>query len=171
MDRRVLLAGFGVALAGCRPEDVHLPSVVLQPVSGLKTVAGRAVPGVSTEVIGSRPLVINFWGTWCPYCRAEHAALADLASDTRFVFVGVAIRDSDADVAAYLGAHGNPYAAVSVDHTLALAKPLGQRGVPTKMAFGGDRRVAATLIGPATDARVRDRLGAIVTQLSAARAG
>jgi thiol-disulfide isomerase/thioredoxin len=52
------------------------------------------------EKYRGKPLVVNFWATWCEPCRTEYPMLVDLAKEYRpkgVVFVGVSF-DQDADL-------------------------------------------------------------------------
>jgi len=45
---------------------------------------------------GKKPVVLNFWASWCPPCREEAPALSKIAKDLgdRVEFIGVAVNDS-----------------------------------------------------------------------------
>ncbi len=58
----------------------------------------------SNEWIGKQPVVINFWGTWCPPCRREIPDLIRLYDEYRYQGVeilGVAIKDNAQQVTGY----------------------------------------------------------------------
>ena len=48
----------------------------LAPAFSLPTLSGNSV---SLTSLRGRVVVVNFWATWCPPCRAELPALADFA--------------------------------------------------------------------------------------------
>jgi cytochrome c biogenesis protein CcmG/thiol:disulfide interchange protein DsbE len=52
-----------------------------------------------------QPVVLNFWGSWCPPCRAEFPALQAVFDEYRadgLVVFGVDVQDSEADAKAFL---------------------------------------------------------------------
>ncbi|MDZ4724079.1 MAG: TlpA disulfide reductase family protein [candidate division Zixibacteria bacterium] len=58
----------------------------------------------SSEWIGKKAVVINFWGTWCPPCRAEIPALVQLYDeykDQGVEIVSIALNDTPEKVNGY----------------------------------------------------------------------
>jgi cytochrome c biogenesis protein CcmG/thiol:disulfide interchange protein DsbE len=86
-----------------------------------RTLVGRPAPElVVTAFDGSsvhvsdfrgRPLVLNFWASWCPPCREEDPALkaAALAESGRVQFLGVDIQDAGGAARQYAAEQGQPY--------------------------------------------------------------
>ena len=91
----------------------------------------------------SRILVLNFWATWCPPCRAETPAFVQLQEDysSRDVqFVGIAIDDRD-PVIEFAETYGVNYPILLGDlQAVELSKQLGNRfgGLPYTVVV--DRR-------------------------------
>ena len=74
---------------------------VAPAVSGPLVGGGRAQPGRYRGHV----VVLNFWGSWCPPCRAEAPGLAQLARQygpSGVRFLGVDIRDSPATAEAFM---------------------------------------------------------------------
>jgi len=89
----VLLTAMGWGLihpASTPPDEVlgkPAPEVVVQALDG-----GQA----SLAGLRGRPVVLNFWASWCAPCRQEEGPLKEAAQrwDGRVAFLGVDFRDS-----------------------------------------------------------------------------
>jgi cytochrome c biogenesis protein CcmG/thiol:disulfide interchange protein DsbE len=68
----------------------------------LKDTNGREVSLASFK---GRPILLNFWATWCPPCKAETPFLVELAEkykDQRLAVIGVSFDDSPEDIKAFV---------------------------------------------------------------------
>jgi cytochrome c biogenesis protein CcmG/thiol:disulfide interchange protein DsbE len=78
-----------------------------------------------------KPVVLNFWASWCGPCADEAPLLQEAArrNGDRFTFVGVNVEDQDADAQAFLRKY-----AISYPNGAGGAGPVsiqyGMRGVP-----------------------------------------
>ena len=80
---------------------------------------GRPAPGLALEPMGDTPLltradlegnglvVVNFFASWCPPCRAEHPVLTALAEAGAPLY-GVNYRDRINQATGFLTELGNP---------------------------------------------------------------
>ncbi|MBM2831225.1 MAG: ccmG [Dehalococcoidia bacterium] len=64
-----------------------------------------------SSLIG-KPVVINFWASWCPPCREEAPILEEVWQryrDKDVTFIGVDIQDTETDARAYIKEFGITY--------------------------------------------------------------
>jgi len=136
----VLVVSFGVGAGLALLKNPHLldnvgsrtvdKPVDMLPEFSLEDIEGRQRQ--SSEWKGSI-LVLNFWATWCPPCRAEMPGFVELQTkytDHNVKFVGIAIDDIEA-VTDFADTYGVNYTMLLGDmETVEFAKKLGNR-------FGG----------------------------------
>jgi peroxiredoxin len=140
----------GAALAG--PERVL-------PESG----AGAAIPGASAgpaadftlpdldgqpvalnQFLGKKPVLLVFWATWCPECKAaipEINAMATGPLAAKLQVLGLDFRESREKVANAVKARGIRYP-VLLDEKGRVARAYGVVGIPTYVLIGRDGKVA-----------------------------
>ncbi len=113
-----------------------LPSALIgQPVPDftLPPLEGAEPPAFSAADLRGgglpKPVLINFWASWCVPCIVEHPMLVRLSREGTPVF-GINYKDKPGDAAAFLRRHGNPYARLGVDQPGRVAIDWGVYGVP-----------------------------------------
>ena len=157
MNRTVLFIGFFIAAAvigilfvglGKDPQTIDSPLV------------GRAAPPFALREVGTgqtinlsqfrgRPVVLNFWATWCGPCYEEHPTLVANARQMQpsVQFLGVVFQDTEDKIQKFLNERGNAYPTV-VDDAGKTAIAYGVGGVPETFFLNANGTIVAKFSGP-----------------------
>lgn len=108
------------------------------------------------KAANGKPVLVAFWATWCPVCKAEEGNIAAVASDWPTLTVAMQSGDAAA-VAKHLKQRGLDFPAV-VDAEGELASDWKVRGVPTHFIIDGRGIIRFQLVGYATEPGLRARL-------------
>lgn len=103
-----------------------------------------------------KPVVVNFWASWCEPCKAEAKALETAWQQYRnqgVVFVGIDYHDVTGDARRFLDHHGVTYTTV-LDGSGMIGDRYGLTGVPeTYFVDRRGRLVGEHILGPITLAK------------------
>ena len=131
---------------GDRPEA---PSVELPTVDGRR---------MSVADLRGRPVVLNFWASWCEPCEAEAPALTraqERLERAGGTVLGVTVEDAREDSRAFERKYGIDYPSLR-DVGGRLAEAYGTNGVPETFVIDRQGRVVALQRGSVDD-RFLDR--------------
>jgi thiol-disulfide isomerase/thioredoxin len=160
---RVLLAACVVsaALVGCTGHSKGNGKGTVQIIDVNHRVPAPSIegPALAGGVLRSRDfvgrvLVLNYWGSWCPPCRAEQPKLntvynADHAKGVDFL--GINIRDDNTSARTFLQNYHVQYPSI-VDEPDATALQFDPRlpaDPPLTIVVDKAGRIAAKILGPA----------------------
>jgi cytochrome c biogenesis protein CcmG, thiol:disulfide interchange protein DsbE len=120
--------------------DKHASPLVGRPAP---TFALPAIKGGTLDLAAykGRPIILNFYASWCAPCRLEHPQFMQLARDSRLVVLGVSYRDDPAKTAAYLDELGDPFAQSAIDRQGNVGVQYGLSGVPETYVISADGTV------------------------------
>jgi thiol-disulfide isomerase/thioredoxin len=102
-----------------------------------KTINGLSVK----EILKSKkPLVINFWGTWCPVCNQEVSTLSKLAKRDDIILLTIAVNSgANSDIKQYMQKKGINFLVIN-DNNSKLAKAFNISVFPTTVFLSSDRK-------------------------------
>jgi cytochrome c biogenesis protein CcmG/thiol:disulfide interchange protein DsbE len=123
-------------------------AVLGRPAPDLAVRALDGGPAVSVAQLRGRPVVLNFWASWCAPCRQEAGALQAAAQrwSDRVSFLGVDIQDTDAAATAYQSELRAPYPVGPPASGIPAA--YGVKAPPETFFLDARGVVAARFIGP-----------------------
>ena len=127
------------------------------PVFTAKRMDGAGT--VDLASLRGKPVVINFWASWCEPCKSEAAALEQAWQQYRrqgVVFLGIDYHDVTGDARTFLSHHGVTYTTL-LDGSGAIGDRYGLSGVPeTYFVDRKGRIVGDHILGPITLAKWAD---------------
>lgn len=135
--RRLTLAGLLLAgaLPGAQAQNVAKP----WPASrALPPLAGTDLQGKAWDLaaLRGRAVLVNFWATWCPYCRHEMPAMETFYRENRargFEIVAYSLDKTQAEADAYLREAGYSF-------------PAPLMSAQVSQAFGGVDRIPLSFV-------------------------
>jgi cytochrome c biogenesis protein CcmG, thiol:disulfide interchange protein DsbE len=113
------------------------------------SVTVQAPGDFSVAKYAGKPLVVNFFGSWCGPCNAEAPDLATFSkANPGAQFVGIAVNDTESDATAFMSKYGLSYPVVIDDNSL--SAQYGITGVPTTIFFNGAGQEVDRIVGAAS---------------------
>ncbi len=129
------------------PRNIESP-LIGKPAPGfaLADLDGRVV---NLEMLRGKPVVINFWATWCQPCVVEHPVL--LAGARRWAgqaeFLGVIYQD-DPELIRKVMAQRGAWGPALVDPEVEVAIAYGVYGVPETFFIDANGIIVEKITGP-----------------------
>jgi cytochrome c biogenesis protein CcmG/thiol:disulfide interchange protein DsbE len=131
---------------GLQQKEVASSKVVNVPFTAAPEFSLGLFDGSTFTLSGAlqtgKPVVLNFWASWCGPCADEAPLLQDAARRNvdRFTFVGVDVQDLDSDAQAFLRKYGVTYPNGS-GNAGPISIQYGMRGVPETYFIAPDGKL------------------------------
>jgi thiol-disulfide isomerase/thioredoxin len=129
----------------------------------LETIEGQTV---TLSNLRGQPVIINFWASWCPPCRAEMPAFQAIYEEYQgrisLLSVNTAYQDNLNDALALLVEKGATFP-VLLDADGAVSRLYAIISLPTTFFIGADGVIAEVVVGgPMTEAGLRARIESLL---------
>ena len=173
MNRTVLFIGILIAAALVVILFVGLgkdPGAIRSPL------IGKSAPEFALREVGTnntidiaqfrgKPLVINFWATWCMPCWDEHPVLVANARmlQPNVQFLGVVFDDKEEKILGFLQQRGTSYPTL-VDQKGKTAIAYGVGGVPETYFVDANGVIRAKYTGPMSGDIIQENLQKVLRQ-------
>ena len=96
-----------------------------------------------------QPVVVNFWATWCPPCRAEFPAFEQVYHNNRakgLIVVGVNVAEAPEVAGQFVREAGVTFP-IALDVSGEVTELYRIQGMPTTFFIGRDGKIKDTIIG------------------------
>src|SRR6266446_5512313 len=137
------------------------------PASIGSVMVGRPAPALADAPLKSgKPVLVNFFASWCAPCLVEHPLFMRLKERDGAVLIGIAWKNKREDTLAWLKRLGDPFKAAGLDLLGKTVLDWGLSGVPETYAIDGNGIVRLHFRGPLTE---RDLNESIIPFLKGAK--
>ena len=127
------------------------------PRSGVDRLGDDRPAGAGAAVRRARllksgkPVLVNFFASWCAPCLAEHPLFTRLKEREGATIIGIAWKDKPEATRAWLAKLGDPFAQIGFDQDGKLALDWGLSGVPETYLIDAQGIVRLHFRGPITE--------------------
>jgi cytochrome c biogenesis protein CcmG, thiol:disulfide interchange protein DsbE len=156
-----LMAGFFAwsLLAGRDPASIGSVLVGrLAPRLEVKALREGESPLTDALLKTGKPVIVNFFASWCTPCLAEHPLFTRLAAREGAVIIGIAWKNKPDEARAWLKRLGDPYKFAGADMEGRTGLDWGLSGVPETYLVDGESIVRRHFRGPITERDVTDSI-------------
>ena len=129
----------------------------MTPVYRARALSGEQF---TSESLKGSVVLVQFWTTWCPYCRQDQPALDAIErqySSSGLMVLAVNAGEPREKVAEYLR-HSPRHCRVIASEDTDLAEVLGTRGFPSYVLIGRDGRIVDRQHGAGGEESLRQLL-------------
>jgi cytochrome c biogenesis protein CcmG/thiol:disulfide interchange protein DsbE len=154
------LAGYfaWALLSGRDPQQLQ-SALIGKPAPAFELPALLAeLPGATRADLGGKPMLVNFFASWCIPCRVEHPFLMELTKNAEVTIIGIAYKDKPEAAKAFLQELGNPYDRIGQDADGRVAIDFGVYGVPETFLIDAGGIIRFRQPGPLTPDVVKDEV-------------
>ncbi|RJQ46092.1 MAG: TlpA family protein disulfide reductase [Nitrospiraceae bacterium] len=153
---KLLIASAFVCIFFAAATESHAQNYIPWPVD---KVVGESAPDftlkdmsgkdVTLSSFKGKPVLLNFWATWCPYCRQERSHLKTLYEEYKgkdLVIISVSIDRSTRTIKNFMEQNPAPYI-VLTDTEGAAAVPYNVMSLPTTYLIDRNGKISRKFMG------------------------
>ena len=170
----ILIAGFTIFLA------IGVMGTTTATSRSGKELVGKKAPSfvapkvggqlVSLENYKNRPLVLNFWASWCPPCRDETPGMERIwrkYEDQGVVILGINVQDGEKEAERYISEFGVTFSnALDLDGSITV--DYGVTGLPVTFFIDNDSVVTGRWVGSISEDRLDNWVSNLIFSTGAA---
>ena len=156
----VLVSGVVAGCSSSPAQGTHIGSPA--PNFKLPNLEGETV---SLSDLRGKPVMLNFWATWCPPCREEMPFIQQVYeqwSDKGLVVLAINLGESSAKVKEFMQSYGLSFP-VLLDTKEDVAQKYNIRGIPTTVFIDKNGIIQVRITGAFPNkAAIENKLGKII---------
>jgi len=147
----LILVGLVVLFAvGLQLDPTKVPSPLIgKAAPAFKLAALEGAGALSETDLKGRPVLVNFWASWCTPCLQEHALLLEM-KQAGVPIVGIVYKDTPENAQRWLAQHGNAWQRLALDPEGKAGLDWGVYGVPETYLVDAEGVIRFKQVGPLT---------------------
>jgi thiol-disulfide isomerase/thioredoxin len=148
----LLFAALILIAVSCGKQAEESSEVSVSPV--LETISAGSMARFKEQYQG-KVLMVNFFASWCPPCRAETPEFVKVFTEhqDKFAIVGISTDPNEPELAKFIGDFRVNYPIFIADKSL--VREYGIATLPTSIIFGPDGKLADVVIGPVSETKMK----------------
>lgn len=156
----MIVLAVNVIVSSCRRQDL----IEMEIDFTVKDAQGKEV---SLSDFAGKPVVVNFWATWCPPCKAElpdfQEAYDEYGDEVEFLFIDVIHwrNETVEEVQAFMEQNGYDFP-VYYDTERDAESVCGVDSIPFSIFIGRDGKIAHTYLGAIPSFKLNQNIQSIL---------